>query len=139
MMAGIVHLQALSRIDDLAPMRGAVMAFLAPLALPQRVLYDVDIVLEELFMNIVLHGHEDGRAHAIDLWLELEPESIRLRLDDRGRPFDPTSRPKPEHPRSIAEAKPGGLGLGLVRQHSTSMSYARREGCNSLTVTIGRR
>jgi anti-sigma regulatory factor (Ser/Thr protein kinase) len=139
MMAGIVHLQALSRIDDLAPLRAAVMEFLAPLALPQRVLYDVDIVLEELFMNIVLHAHEDGRAHAVDLRVELKPGSIRLRLDDRGRPFDPTNRPEPEHPRSIAEARPGGLGLGLVRQHSTSMFYARREGCNSLTVTIGRR
>jgi len=138
-MAGIVHLQALSRIDDLAPLRVAVMEHLAPLALPERVLYDVDIVLEELFMNIVLHSHEDGHAHAVDLWLELEPESIRLRLDDRGRPFDPTSRPEPEHPRSIAEASPGGLGLGLVRRHSTSMSYARREGCNRLVVTIGRR
>ena len=138
-MAGLVHLQALSRIDDLAPMRASVMRFLAPLALPQRVLYDVDIVLEELFMNIVLHAHEDGRAHAVDLRVELAPELIRLLFEDRGRPFDPTGRTEAEHPRSIAQAKPGGLGLHLVRQHSTSMSYARRNGCNSMSVTIGRR
>lgn len=138
-MAATVHLQALSRIDELAPLRAAVMDFLAPQALAQRVLYDVDLVLEELFMNIVRHAHEDGLPHPVDLWVRLEPEAIELRFEDGGRPFDPTRCPEPARPPGIAQARAGGLGLGLVRQRSTSMSYARRDQRNCLSVTIGRR
>jgi serine/threonine-protein kinase RsbW len=138
-MAVIVHLQALSRTEDLGPMRTAVMAFLAPHGLSERTLYDVDLVLEELFMNIVLHAHEDGLPHHVDLWVELETESVLLCFEDRGRPFDPAHRPEPARPASIAEARPGGLGLSLVRQRSTSMTYSRRDDRNQLSVTIRRR
>ena len=53
----------------------------------------------------------------------------------RGVAFDPSTPPEPR-PASLAEAKPGGLGLLMIRNFSDDVSYRRSEGRNHLTITV---
>jgi serine/threonine-protein kinase RsbW len=76
-------------------------------------------------------------VHQIDVRLVMDGQAIVLTFDDDGRPFDPLAHPDPRPPETLSDAPVGGLGLLLVRQQSTRLSYERTpEGKNRLTVTI---
>jgi serine/threonine-protein kinase RsbW len=133
-----LHLTLSSRLEDLEPARRQVEAFLAPLDLPGRTRDAVELLLEEAFMNVVMHAHGDGGAHPVGLSVRAEPQSIVLELEDDGRPFDPgRQRPRPV-PTSLAEATPGGLGLHFLQRYAHTLDHRRVDGRNRLTITIAR-
>src|SRR5262249_37498236 len=76
--------------------------------------HDVDLVLEELFTNMVRHARGTS---PIEVGLEDDGGSLTLRLRDEGvEPWDPSQAPPPELDRPILERRPGGLGIHFIRQ-----------------------
>ncbi|MCV2368317.1 ATP-binding protein [Roseateles oligotrophus] len=128
-----------NRLESLETARLALLAYLAPQALPAKVLFNLELVLEESLMNVCLHAFKDAGLHQIDFSAWADEQSVYLRFEDEGIAFDPEQAAEPVMPASIAEASPGGLGLMLVRKRAQSVSYVRSEGRNRLTITLARR
>ena len=118
--------------------RRAVHEFLAPHALTPQQVYAVEVVLEEVLMNIVMHAFPEPEGHGIELAVNVDDEQVVLRFEDDGIAFDPLSTDAPPRPASIEQAEPGGLGLLFVRERSRSLVYERRQGRNVLTVALSR-
>jgi anti-sigma regulatory factor (Ser/Thr protein kinase) len=122
--------------------RIAVLDHLAPSAPTARTLFDVELVLEEVLMNVVTHGSAGGEAgmsgHGVELTVEATPGTVRMVFEDDGIAFDPTTAASPPRPATLADAEPGGLGIALLRRRASMLSYARRDGRNVLTVEIAR-
>jgi sigma-B regulation protein RsbU (phosphoserine phosphatase) len=122
--------------------RIAVLDYLAPSSLAARTIFDVELVLEEVLMNVVTHGNPDGEegmaGHCVELTVESTPDGVRMVFEDDGIAFDPTAATSPPRPATLADAEPGGLGIGLVRRRSSALAYARSDGRNVLTVEIAR-
>lgn len=127
-----------NRRDAVEPSRQELHRYLEPLALSERVLFRLDLVLEEVLMNAVNHAFGDDCEHLVEVIVDVVGPYIELRFEDEGRPFDPTTAPVRERARSIEEAVPGGLGLPLLRQMSSSMSYERVGTRNRLRVGVAR-
>jgi len=112
------------------------MAFLhgcwESLSLPEELLFPFELALEEVFMNVVMHG---GSGHGPStVWLELErgDGTLSMRLSDNGPAFDPLALPTPDLDAPIEERAVGGLGVHLVRQMMDGVSYAYCDGRNTL-------
>jgi serine/threonine-protein kinase RsbW len=133
-----LRLTLTSRLDELEPARRQVDAFLAPLDLAERTRYAVELVLEEAFMNVVMHAHGDRGVHPVGLSVHVGAESIVLAMEDDGRPFDPLPQRLRPVPTSLAEAAPGGLGLHFLRRYARALDYRRIDGRNRLSITIAR-
>lgn len=118
--------------------RRAVHEFLAPHALTPQQAYAVEVVLEEVLMNIVMHAFPEPEGHGIELVVSIDDEQVVLRFEDDGIPFDPLSTDAPLRPASIEQAEPGGLGLMFVRERARSLVYERRDEHNVLTVAVSR-
>ena len=58
------------------------------LRLPDEVLSDVDLAVEEASVNIVRHAYGPGQSGDIQVRLETTDGAIRITLTDWGRPFD---------------------------------------------------
>jgi anti-sigma regulatory factor (Ser/Thr protein kinase) len=116
----------------------AVEAFLAAQAIVPRARARVALVLEEAVMNVALHGHDGPGSHSVGLALRVLSDGIELSLEDDGRPFDPRGAEPPPRPQSLAEARPGGLGVHLMRSFSRRLHYERREGRNRLELLLER-
>src|SRR5262249_17471967 len=102
-----------------------------------RARYNAELVFEEVVSNVVRHGNVDGRMHQIDVSLACESREIVLTFEDDGQAFDPLDRPMPILPKSLEEARLGGLGILLMRKASTCLHYERTsDQKNRLTVTI---
>ena len=118
--------------------RLALFAFIADQGLAPSVVFKLELVLEETLMNLIRHAFPEGGLHPIDLTVRLDPEIIELRFEDDGLPFDPLQVPLPVFPTSVEEARPGGLGLVLVRNATSAWRYERVGQRNRLTLQVAR-
>lgn len=125
-------------LDALEPARLALVAELGRHGVDRKAVYICELVLEELLTNLMFHRRAcdvDGRVR---IEVRVAADEIRLLVEDHGPAFDPTSLPEPQLPSTIEEARPGGLGLMLVRRLSRSMVYSRRAGLNRIDVLVAR-
>lgn len=102
--------------------------------LPSEVEFDVNLALEELFVNAVRHGGCAGVKGAARVSLGLEDRRVRVEFSDCGREFDPATAPEPDLEGPLAGRPIGGLGLHLVRHTMQDLQYRRAEGWNHVTM-----
>ena len=131
-----LRLQLQNRREQLGVAQQQLSAFLARHQIGAKTLFAAELVLEELLANFVSHAFDDGQAHTMELQVQLRPGEVELQFSDDGRAFDPTAQPDPERPASIEQARPGGLGLMLVRRWACRTEYRREAGRNHVTVVI---
>lgn len=94
----------------------------------------IDLVIEELFTNLVKYN-QDG-AQDIAVCLTSEGDRIVIRVTDFDVDgFDITQVPEVDLEAYAAERKVGGLGLHLVRKVADSVSYESKNRVCTITVT----
>lgn len=109
----------------------AIFAFTAAAFAEQRLdtglLPIVDLVVEELFTNMVKYGTRDAGSGDADVCIELAGVGggVEVTLTERGaRRFDVSRAPDVDVTLPIEQRRPGGLGLHLVRRMAESIVYA---------------
>ena len=95
-------------------------------------------MLEEILVNAIAYAFPAGGEHAIDVSVEIQPDALQLRFEDRGVAFDPLHAPAPAAVTVISQATPGGRGLPLVRKFARAATYRRSQGRNQLTLSLAR-
>jgi serine/threonine-protein kinase RsbW len=133
-----LRLTLVNQRDALDQTRTQVLHWLQRHAPTPKLVFSVELILEETLMNVIWHAHPDHAEHLIRLEMDVEAEDIVMRFEDDGVPFDPLQAPPPVAPSSIGDAVPGGLGLLLVRKCARAVTYERRDGTNRLTVRVAR-
>ena len=97
--------------------------------------FDLNLVLEELFMNTIRHGGCRDQAAAARVQLRVAGGAVELAYTDRGIPFNPLDAPPARIDAPLEERQPGGLGIHLVRQIMSDVRYRRTDGENQLTMS----
>ena len=101
---------------------------------PAQFIFRVNLVLEELGLNIMNYGHDEG-LHEFEVTLTSEADVLRIEVTDDGRPFDPLNEaPEADLDASVDDRQVGGLGIYLVRTMVDEMSYRREQDKNHLTL-----
>ena len=103
--------------------------------LPHTAAAAFDLALEEVFMNVVMHGSPAQRAPQVHVSLSLVEEQLTLTVADDGPPFDPLALAAPDITANVEERRVGGLGVFLIRQLMDSVSYQRLDARNQLLMT----
>ena len=91
----------------------------------------LNVVLEELFLNTVQHGHRGDCDAPIWIGLQADPRELRVTYEDTAPPFNPLAH-RPQR------GKVGGLGVLLTRELSASREYAYLFGRNRLRLALER-
>jgi len=91
----------------------------------------VDLVLEELFTNVVKYGRKSEAAVRVEL--SRTPGGVEVTvIEDDAERFDPTAGPAVDTTKPLESRKPGGLGLHLIGKLVDSIEYryveASRQG-----------
>jgi anti-sigma regulatory factor (Ser/Thr protein kinase) len=130
----VVHLaNSLSAIED---GRLALLSYLAPFRLDDRIINRLEIVLEELVSNVVRHN---AAATAVTVEAAYRDGTIKLTIEDNGAAFDPFELTTPSRFTTLEDAKLGGLGVPLVRRLTERLHYERISGCNRTSAVIAAR
>ena len=105
------------------------------MAWPEKTLSHVRLVVEELMMNIIVHGSDGENVPHIRVHLAQQDGTLVMEIADDGVAFDPLQIPAPELDSSLDDRPIGGLGVHLVRGLMDSVTYRREGGWNRLSVT----
>src|SRR5215831_8900691 len=103
------------RLAELGRLAGEVARFCRENGLGQKVEFDLQLALEELFTNALRHGGCEGRNAVARVRLERTAEGVQAEFWDAGHEFDPQTAPAPDLAAPLMERPAGGWGLHLVR------------------------
>ena len=109
--------------------------FVDAVGVDERTALRMDLVVEELFTNMVKYN--DGGGDQIVVGLERIGDRLHIELVDNDvEPFDPVSVPDPAVEAGIADRRPGGLGLHLVRSMVDDLHYEYEPDSRQMRVSV---
>jgi anti-sigma regulatory factor (Ser/Thr protein kinase) len=104
------------------------------LELSQKCLSEINLGLDELFTNIISYGFEDESEHQIKFTLAKTEDTLVVKVEDDGTPFNPLDAADPELSWDLDSINIGGLGIHLVKKMMDDIDYQRVEGRNKLIL-----
>ena len=126
-----------SRQDAWKAARAFVERFAAEAGLERAKGLRTNLVVEELFMNTVQHGHRGGSDAPVWITLQGRDGHVRLVYEDNAPPFNPFGRSPREIAKKLAdEHREGGLGVVLAHALTASADYAYLFGRNRISLEI---
>lgn len=122
-------------VESLPALVAFVREFFAARGLDTERAFDADLVLEELFTNMVRHAR--GGSPTIEIGLDADGSALTMRLrDENVEPWDPAEAPEPDVTRPIEERRPGGLGIHFVRSLTRDLRYEHAGGTTTVTAVL---
>ena len=101
-----------------------------------ELLFQIELVLEEIGTNIIKYGQDGKGETEIQITLTSDRKSLTMEIIDSGKAFDPfTDAPPPDLESDIPDRPIGGLGVYLVRKMMDEASYRREDDKNIVTLT----
>ncbi len=124
-----------SLTDNLESVLGFVDSELEDCGCSPKTMIQIDIAVEELFVNIAhyAYGSDTGPA-TIRVERSEDPRAVTITFIDCGMPYDPLAKPDPDTTLSVEEREIGGLGIFMVKKSMDDMTYEYRDGKNILTI-----
>ncbi len=126
-------------LEGLAALQRELSALLQREGVDARAVYGCELVLDEWLANIRRHGGDAARRRPVAIAVTVQPADVTLVFEDSGPEFDPVTATPPELATSLADARPGGLGLRLIGRAASDWRYERLADRNLLTVRVARR
>jgi len=122
-------------VAELERLFAAVADFCHAHALPAGLLFNLNLVLEEVVVNVMHYAFApaDAASQRIHVRLALAGGRVEAEVRDAGRAFDPLSAPPPDLDLDLEARAVGGLGVHFLRTLMDEVRYVRRDGENRLS------
>ena len=100
---------------------------------PMYVVLELDIAVEELFVNIAHYAYTPEKGDAT-IRVSFENEDVIITFIDSGIPYNPWAKEDPDTTLSLEERQIGGLGIYMVKKSMDEVDYEYRDGKNVVTI-----
>ena len=105
---------------------------------PMKIQMQIDIAVEEIFVNIAHYAYKTETGNAtVRVEILPEPPSVDITFIDHGIPYDPLAKADPDITLSAEERQIGGLGIFMVKKSMDDVKYEYLDGHNILTLKKG--
>ena len=122
-----------ARKENLGEVLDALDGLLESVDCPMKVQMQLDIAVEEIFVNIASYAYAPEVGEA---WIEIkiteDPLCAHITFQDCGIPYDPLKKPDPDVTLAADERAIGGLGIFMVKKSMDEMQYKYENGRNIL-------
>ena len=121
--------------ENLPRVQSFVTELLEEAACPMKTLMQIDVIVEEVFVNIAhyAYGTERGKA-VVRAEISGKPPVVTITFTDRGMPYDPLAREDPDVTLPAEQRQIGGLGIYMTKKMMDEVRYEYRDGRNILTL-----
>lgn len=105
---------------------------------PMKIQMQIDIAVEEIFVNIAHYAYDPEVGTAtVRVALTPDPLSVDITFIDDGVPYDPLAKADPDITLSAEERQIGGLGIFMVKKCMDDVKYEYLDGHNILMLKKG--
>ncbi|MBQ4482223.1 MAG: ATP-binding protein [Lachnospiraceae bacterium] len=102
---------------------------------PMKTQIQIDVAVEEIFVNIASYAYAPGEGDAtIEAEIYDDPLRIAIRFTDSGMPYDPLAKEDPDVTLPAEERQIGGLGIYMVKKSMDEVAYEHKDGNNVFTI-----
>lgn len=121
--------------DNLPRVIRFVEEILSAVACPPKATMQIEIAVEEIFVNIANYAYapDVGKAK-ISVELPEDPASVKITISDSGVPYNPLIKPDPDISLPSHERQIGGLGIFMTKKTMDQLTYEYKDGCNILIM-----
>lgn len=124
-----------AKVENLDKVLAFVDSFLSETNCSPKAQMQIDVAVEELFVNIANYAYAPGVGLAtIRMDISNDPGQVAITFVDSGVPYNPLAKADPDVTLSAAERQIGGLGIFMVKKSMDHMEYAFKDGQNILTI-----
>jgi len=97
-------------------------------ALPMSTTFAIQLCCEEAYSNTARHGISNtapssSKQNEVILLLGYDQGSVSLKIEDHGIRFNPLEVEQVQTPKTLDDAKIGGLGIQLMKKFAQEISY----------------
>ena len=128
-------IKIVAKVDNLDEVLSFVDERLEDAGCPVKIQTQIDIAVEEIYLNIAsyAYGQETGNA---DISIEIldDPLTAVISFSDSGIPYNPLEKEDPDITLPAEERPIGGLGIYMVKKSMDEVEYEHKEGCNVFTI-----
>ena len=100
----------------------------------KKLIFEINLALDELFTNIISYGFKDDDEHVITVTLTPQNDELCLCIEDDGRPFNPIDFETPDVTCSVEDCRIGGLGIHIMKRLMDEVCYQRCGDKNVLNL-----
>jgi serine/threonine-protein kinase RsbW len=136
MSDGLTWLQLPAEMSSLARFTEFAHEGARAAALPESAAFKLDLILEEILVNVFRYAYPSGGGEAAVGYSVAGPNCLRIDVRDSGKAFNPLDRPPPDTTLSIDDRPIGGLGIFLVGNMASAVSYRREDNQNILSFQV---
>jgi sigma-B regulation protein RsbU (phosphoserine phosphatase) len=121
-----------ARIENLDTVLDFVNAAFKSHDCPQKILSQIALAIEEIFVNIAYYAYapEVGEAEI----RVTSDDVLTIIFEDGGVPFNPLEKPEPDLTLPAEEREIGGLGIFMMKNVMDGVEYRREGDKNILTI-----
>jgi len=102
--------------------------------LSKKLIFEINLALDELFTNIISYGFQDDKEHVVRITLTPENDQLCLCIEDDGKPFNPIEFESPDVSCSVEKCKIGGLGIHIMKKLMDDICSERCDDKNVLNL-----
>ena len=125
-----------AKIENLDEVLGFVDGQLEELECPMKAQMQIDVAVEEIFVNIASYAYAPGVGSAVVRFeTSQDPAKVTITFVDSGVPYDPVQKDDPDVTLSAEERGIGGLGIYMAKKAMDDMQYVYRDGQNILSIS----
>lgn len=100
---------------------------------PMYVQLELDIAVEELFVNIAHYAYTPNIGQAT-IQVSVKNDYVTIVFRDRGIPYNPWAKKDPDITLSLEERQIGGLGIYMVKNSMDEVAYTYEDEMNVVTI-----
>jgi anti-sigma regulatory factor (Ser/Thr protein kinase) len=124
-----------NNLQNLNKVAGFVETFGEINNLDYKIIFEINLILDELITNIISYGYEDKKLHIIDIELEINGSVINIKIEDDGKVFNPLESQEVDINAALDDRKIGGLGIHIIKQKTDEIHYERSGNKNILKLS----
>ena len=125
-----------AKLENRDEVLGFVDGQLEELECPMKAQMQIDVAVEEIFVNIASYAYAPGIGNAVVRFeSSQDPTSVTITFIDSGVPYDPVQKDDPDVTLSAEERGIGGLGIYMAKKAMDDMKYVYRDGQNILSIS----
>lgn len=128
----MTEIKIANKVEEIGRISREFHQFAEQHALPYKTVYEIDLLLEEILLNIINYGFKDENPHEVEVKWVLRGDFFHLTIVDDGVAFNLLEKADPDLDADIDERKIGGLGIHLIKKIADYIDYQRIEDKNVL-------
>lgn len=125
-----------NRFAELEKLPGFVLEIVTGAGIDKSKCFALNLVLEEILANTISYGYPDGKVDDIFVDAEIRNKALRVEITDMANEYNPLEAPEADITSSTMERPIGGLGIHLIKEYCSEISYTRADQKNVLTFSL---